>query len=68
VDASADRIKATLRACGAREIPSRQVGASGMHVLRTLDELPSVRVVSVYRSFRDLDEFRQEIERLSKGD
>jgi len=68
VEASVNRIKAKLRAGGEREIASRQVGEAVMQELRELDEVAFVRFASVYRSFRDLDEFRQEIERLSKGD
>jgi transcriptional repressor NrdR len=34
--------------------------------LRDLDEVAFVRFASVYRSFKDLDEFRAEIDRLSE--
>ncbi len=67
VEAAIDRIKAKLRAGGEREVPSRMVGEEVMNELRHLDEVAFVRFASVYRSFRDLEEFRQEIERLSKG-
>ena len=67
VEAAVNRIKAELRAGGEREIPSREVGEAVMKELRDLDEVAFVRFASVYRSFRDLDEFRQEIERLSKS-
>ncbi|MXZ33612.1 MAG: transcriptional regulator NrdR, partial [Gammaproteobacteria bacterium] len=43
------------------------VGEEVMRELRELDEVAFVRFASVYRSFRDLEEFRQEIERLSKS-
>ncbi len=61
-----NRIKAHLRATGEREIPSRVLGEQVMKELRELDEVAFVRFASVYRSFKDLDEFRQEIDRLSK--
>lgn len=67
VDAAVNRIKAKLRSGGEREIPSRILGEEVMRELRELDEVAFVRFASVYRSFKDLDEFRQEIERLSKG-
>jgi transcriptional repressor NrdR len=35
-----------------------------MEELRRLDEVPYVRFTSVYRSFQDVTEFQQEIERL----
>ena len=60
------RIKANLRSTGEREIQSRDVGEQVMKELRDLDEVAFVRFASVYRSFKDLNEFREEIDRLSK--
>lgn len=36
-----------------------------MHQLRDMDHVAFVRFASVYRDFKDLEEFRQEIDRLS---
>jgi len=66
VEEAVSRIKANLRATGEREIPSRDVGEQVMKELRQLDEVAFVRFASVYRSFKDLNEFRQEIDRLSQ--
>ncbi|MBI90709.1 MAG: transcriptional regulator NrdR [Gammaproteobacteria bacterium] len=66
VEEAINRIKTTLRATGEREIPSRHVGEEVMKELRELDEVAFVRFASVYRSFKDLNEFRQEIDRLSQ--
>ena len=66
VEEAIGRIKANLRSTGEREIQSRAVGELVMKELRELDEVAFVRFASVYRSFKDLDEFRQEIDRLSK--
>ena len=66
VEEAINRIKTTLRATGEREIPSRDVGEEVMKELRELDEVAFVRFASVYRSFKDLNEFRQEIDRLSQ--
>ena len=66
VEEAISRIKAHLRATGEREIPSRTVGEQVMKELRVLDEVAVVRFASVYRSFKDLNEFRQEIDRLAK--
>ncbi len=66
VEEAVNRIKATLRATGEREIQSRDVGEQVMKELRGLDEVAFVRFASVYRSFKDLNEFREEIDRLSK--
>ena len=65
VEEAVTKIKASLRATGEREIDSRAVGELVMSQLRDLDEVAFVRFASVYRSFKDLDEFRQEIDRLS---
>ena len=65
VEEAVTKIKASLRATGEREIDSRALGELVMSQLRDLDEVAFVRFASVYRSFKDLDEFRQEIDRLS---
>ena len=57
-----------LRATGERELPSRQLGEEVMSELRKLDQVAYVRFASVYRSFQDINEFREEIERLSVDD
>ena len=66
VEEAINRIKTTLRATGEREILSRDVGEEVMKELRELDEVAFVRFASVYRSFKDLNEYRQEIDRLSQ--
>ena len=68
VDEAISSIKANLRATGERELPSRAVGELVMNELRNLDEVAFVRFASVYRSFKDLDEFRKEIDKFSKDD
>ncbi len=65
IEACITRIKQRLRATGERELPSREVGEAVMAELRKLDEVAYVRFASVYRSFQDIKEFREEIERLS---
>ena len=56
-----------LRATGEREIGSRVVGELVMQALQELDEVAYVRFASVYRSFQDLSEFREAIERLQSS-
>ncbi|MBR9884138.1 MAG: transcriptional regulator NrdR [Oceanospirillales bacterium] len=65
VEACVTRIKLALRASGERELPSREVGEIVMAELRRLDQVAYVRFASVYRSFQDINEFKEEIERLS---
>lgn len=67
VDAAISHIQRRLQSCGEREIPSRTLGEWVMEELRNLDQVAYVRFASVYRSFQDVSEFRDEIERLQQG-
>ncbi|MBW5802470.1 transcriptional regulator NrdR [Coxiella endosymbiont of Ornithodoros amblus] len=55
-----------LRARGEREVSSQWLGELVMDELRALDEVAYVRFASVYRSFQDINAFRDEIRRLQK--
>lgn len=66
VDAAVVHICNKLRALGEREVPARLLGELVMEELRHLDEVAYVRFASVYRSFQDIDAFREEIERLRR--
>lgn len=66
VESAIGQIKHALQATGERELNSRVVGEMVMEQLRQLDQVAYVRFASVYRSFQDVDEFRQEIERLEQ--
>ncbi len=66
VDAVVQRIKDRVRAGGEREISTRQLGEWVMTELGTLDPVAYVRFASVYRSFQDVNAFREEIERLQQ--
>jgi transcriptional repressor NrdR len=59
IDAALDRIHDKLRATGARELPSTRLGELVMRELKRIDKVAYVRFASVYRSFEDVDEFRQ---------
>lgn len=67
MDAAASRIQHELRSTGEREVNSRDIGEAVMKQLRELDEVAYVRFASVYRSFQDISEFRDEIDRLEKA-
>lgn len=58
------RIIHRLRAMGEREVSSRMLGEEVMRELKQLDEVAYIRFASVYRHFKDLNEFREEIDRL----
>jgi transcriptional repressor NrdR len=64
IEAAINRIKKKLLARGEREIPSRLIGESVMQELGELDHVAYVRFASVYRSFQDVKEFREVIDRL----
>ena len=66
VENAVNHIKHELRASGEREVPSALIGEKVMNELQKLDEVAYVRFASVYRSFKDLNEFREEIDRISK--
>lgn len=67
LEAALARIKHKLRATGEREISSLKVGELVMEELKGLDEVAYIRFASVYRSFQDINAFRDEVERLSKS-
>lgn len=66
IEAAISRIQRRLQACGEREMASRQIGEWVMDELCSLDQVAYVRFASVYRSFQDVREFRDEIERLEQ--
>ncbi len=68
IESAIAQVKHFLQATGEREIKSRVIGEQVMKALRSLDEVAYVRFASVYRRFKDLNEFRQEIDRLESGD
>ena len=47
-----------MLALGEREIPSRQIGEMVMQELRKLDKVAYIRFASVYRTFQDVEDFR----------
>jgi len=64
VEESIGRITHRLQTMGEREVTGRLIGDMVMEELRGLDEVAYVRYASVYRSFQDITEFQEEIERL----
>lgn len=67
IEASVSHIKHVLQAMGEREVVSDIVGNLVMDELRKLDQVAFVRFASVYRSFQDISEFQDEIDRLQKN-
>jgi transcriptional repressor NrdR len=62
-----DAIERKLVALGSKEIPSKQIGEEVMACLRDLDKIAYVRFASVYRDFKDINEFMNELSTLLKN-
>jgi transcriptional repressor NrdR len=61
VDSAIQHIEQKILGLGEREIASRQIGEMVMTELRKLDKVAYIRFASVYRSFQDVDDFRDVI-------
>lgn len=59
IDAALVRIQEKLLQGAAREVASSRLGELIMRELKRIDKVAYVRFASVYRSFEDVDEFRQ---------
>jgi transcriptional repressor NrdR len=60
----AQTVEEAIRATGAAEVPSEEVGLAILGPLRNLDEVAYLRFASVYRSFTSLADFEKEIAEL----
>jgi transcriptional repressor NrdR len=58
------RIEYNLLEKGEREMKAAEIGEMVMDELKTLDEVAYVRFASVYRQFRDINEFMSELTQL----
>jgi transcriptional repressor NrdR len=61
-----DSIEMKLLSLGAKEVPSTEIGEEVMSCLRELDKVAYVRFASVYRDFKDVNEFMGELSSLLK--
>lgn len=57
----AQSVEDSVRATGAAEVPSQEIGLAILDPLRGLDEVAYMRFASVYRSFDSLSDFEAEI-------
>jgi transcriptional repressor NrdR len=64
IEEIADRIEAAAAELGGKEVPSEFIGSAVMNELHEIDQVAYVRFASVYRSFKDIDEFMHELEDL----
>ena len=66
IEAAVRAVVHQLRMTAERELDSRRVGEFVMTELRKLDHVGYVRFASVYRSFEDVADFREELDRLER--
>ena len=66
VDAAIDRIVIQVLSRVERELPARQIGGMVMSELKRLDKIAYIRFASVYKSFQDVDDFRDVLKDFDK--
>lgn len=66
VDEAIDRIMQKLLSLGEREVPSRHIGEMVMKELYKMDKVAYIRFASVYRSFQDVEDFRDAIKEVQQ--
>lgn len=62
-----EQLELELQESPEREIPASAIGEKVMHALHDLDEVAYVRFASVYRQFKDINEFMQELKDILSG-
>jgi transcriptional repressor NrdR len=67
LEAILDGVERDLLDTGEKEVSAQRVGERVMQELRKIDEVAYVRFASVYRSFRDIDEFMAELESIARA-
>lgn len=66
IDGVLDGIEAEIHNSLAREVSSVQIGQMVMDRLRKIDEVAYVRFASVYKQFKDIESFQEELERMKQ--
>ena len=64
LQAAADEIEQELQNSLEREVTSTEIGEQVMRRLKSLDEVAYVRFASVYRQFKDINTFMEELTKL----
>jgi len=65
IEALTERIEKRIQEMGDTEIQSRTIGEEVMKELHQLDQVAYVRFASVYREFKDIDQFMDELKALA---
>ena len=66
IEKAVDSIESTLLNELEREIPSSRIGGLAMEKLRNIDDVAYVRFASVYRQFKDINTFMEELKSILK--
>ncbi len=64
LEAAVDAIEQTIQNSLEREVSTAQIGELVMERLKPLDEVAYVRFASVYRQFKDINTFMQELNKI----
>jgi len=67
IEAMVDKLERQFQECGDKEIASSLIGRAVMDLLHEADEVAYVRFASVYRQFKDINEFMAELTDLLKN-
>lgn len=65
IDKVIDEIEAEVHNSLVREVSSMQIGQMVMDRLRAIDEVAYVRFASVYKQFKDIESFKEELAKLT---
>ena len=66
IEKMVDRLETRMQESGEREVPTTTLGEWIMSELHGIDQVAYVRFASVYRSFKDINEFMEELQDLLK--
>ncbi len=64
----ADEVERFLLNLGEREVPTSVIGEKVMELIKAVDEVAYVRFASVYRQFKDISDFWEELKKLIKDE
>ena len=66
IGSAIERIEEKLLNLGLREVPSNRIGELVMRELKKLDKVAYIRFASVYRSFEDIDDFKNLVDEVRR--
>ena len=66
IEELADRLEGEIQKMAPGEVPSEYIGEWTMNELQAIDQVAYVRFASVYRHFKDVNQFLEEIQTLVK--